>query len=71
MKQYLLVCEEQGRIELERVLKGVQFLEVQGMNMNPQGGIALQMLVTPVNPPVTPVVIAEQPCNAETCNSAE
>ncbi len=31
MKQYLMMCDESGKAYLERVLGGVQFLEVQGL----------------------------------------
>ena len=57
MKQYLLLCDEVGKALLENILSNkIQFLEVQGMNM--QGGQA-NVLVTPIIPPVTPMVTAE------------
>lgn len=54
MKQYLLMCDENGYEQLKSLFKpeSIQFLEVQGMNM--QGG-NVNVLVTPILPPVTPM----------------
>ncbi len=57
-KQYLLLCGEQAKAALEAVLKGVEFLEVQGMNLN--GENKLNILVTPVIPPVNQAYVAPQ-----------
>ena len=59
MKQYLLLCDDTSRMFLENVLKGVQFLEVQGMNVDQAG--KLQVLATPIHPPVNPVPPQDPP----------
>lgn len=55
-KQYILICSEEAVKTLDSVLKGLEFLEVQGMNLN--GENKLNLLVTPVIPPVNPAFIA-------------
>ncbi len=56
-KQYLMLCDDMGMEALKRVFKEctVQFLEVQGMNLNAENRINL--LVTPVLAPVPPAFI--------------
>ncbi len=56
MKQYLLLCDQDMIAKLECVFKGIQFLEVQGMNLNGQN--TMNILLTPVVPPVTQAYIA-------------
>jgi len=68
-KQYLLLCDESGIESLRAVFKSVQFLEVQGMNLNAEN--RLNLLVTPVNPPVTPVVFAPPPAQDQPVASEE
>lgn len=47
MKQYLLLCDETSKGVLETVSSGViQFLEVEGMNLNGQN--QYNLLLTPV-----------------------
>lgn len=61
-KQFLLLCDEIGMTNLQDVVKEgtIQFLEVQGLNLNAEN--KLNILVTPVLPPVTPAII--QPISA-------
>jgi len=48
-KQYLLMCSEEGKGRIEGVCNGtVEFLEVQGMNLN--GESRYNLLVTPLQP---------------------
>ncbi len=56
-KQFILLCDEVGMLKLQDVFKEntVQFLEVQGLNLNAEN--KLNILVTPVLPPVTPAII--------------
>lgn len=56
-RQFLLICDEAGMKTLESAFKSetIQFLEVQGMNLN--GENKLNLLVTPVLSPVPPAVI--------------
>jgi hypothetical protein len=65
-KQFLLLCDESGMQTLKNVFKDnvVQFLEVQGMNLNNEN--KLNLLVTPINPPVTPAVISSSDEKEET-----
>ena len=63
MKQYLLICEEAGMKALEALIKGLQFIEVQGMDVGNNN--VYKLLVTPVIPPVAPI---DKPMvNQETC----
>lgn len=56
MKQYLLLCDETSKSVLETCLSGViQFLEVEGMNLNGQN--QYNLLLTPVLNFVTPADI--------------
>ncbi len=57
MKQYLLLCDEHGMNILKHTFREstVQFLEVQGINLNSEN--KLNILVTPVTPPVTQAVV--------------
>jgi len=55
MKQYLLLVNEEGRVGLEKIFKGLEFLEVQGLNVN--GDTHLQMLATPIYLPVTQATV--------------
>ncbi len=58
MKQYLLLCGEEGKERLEKIFNTtVEFLEVQGMNLN--GENQYNLLVTPVNPPLMPACVKE------------
>lgn len=52
MKQYLLVCDETAMSKLD-IFLGLQFIEVQGMNVPNQN---VNVLVTPIIPPVSPLV---------------
>ncbi len=54
MKQYLMMCNESGMQVMQFLFKeqGVQFLEIQGMAM---AGNNVNILVTPILPPVTPM----------------
>lgn len=56
-KQFLLLCDEVGMYKLQDVFKEgtIQFLEVQGLNLNAEN--KLNILVTPVLPPVTPAIV--------------
>ena len=62
MKQYLLMCDDSGMQAIKQVCNDtVQFLEVQGMTMN---GTAVNILVTPILPPVNPmapIAVPNQP----------
>ena len=60
MKQYLLMCNEQGMQVMKYLYKeqGIQFLEVQGMAM---AGNNVNLMVTPILPPLPPMPIPEQP----------
>ena len=51
-RQFLMICDDAGMQNLKEVFKEntVQFLEIQGMNVN--GENKFNILVTPVNPPV-------------------
>ncbi len=52
-KQYLLICDDNGKAAVEKICNNtVQFLEVQGMTMN---GTNVNILVTPILPPVNPM----------------
>lgn len=57
-KQYLLICSDEAKIALEAAIKGIEFLEVQGLNLNNEN--KLNLLVTPVIPPVNPAVLPPQ-----------
>ena len=59
MKQYLLLCDEVVRGKLEGCLKGIEFLEIQGMNLN--GENKFQILATPMIPSVMPALTDSQP----------
>lgn len=52
MKQFLMLCDENGKAILEKVFheKSVQFLEVQGMQA---GQTAFNILVTPTLTPAS------------------
>lgn len=51
MKQYLLLADDSTKEAFEAVFPKLQFLEVQGLNLNGQN--TLQMLATPIYPSVT------------------
>ncbi len=53
MKQYLFLVNDNTKAAFEAVFPGLEFLEVQGLNLN--GENKLQMLATPVYPPVNAV----------------
>ena len=55
MKQFLLLCSEEAKSALENAIKGLEFLEVQGLNLNNEN--KLNLLVTPIIPPVTQAYI--------------
>jgi len=57
-KQYLWICNDQMRIVLENVIKGIEFLEIQGLNLNNEN--KFNLLVTPVIPPVNQAFIQPQ-----------
>lgn len=52
MKQFVVLCSEQGMSRIADVLKHdvVQFLEIQGMSMGEEG--KFNVLVTPLPQPV-------------------
>lgn len=53
MKQFVLVCDEKGMEAISRVCNGtVQFLEVQGMDINDR---PLRVLTTPKVPEIEQV----------------
>lgn len=58
LKQYILMVDHINMLLIGKVLPGIQFLEVQGMNV--QGNDALQVLTTPIvkNMPTTDVATA-------------
>ncbi len=59
-KQYLLLCDDNGKTMLEKAMRSecVQFLEIQGMTMSGNG---YNILVTPVLPPVNPMPVPPPP----------
>ena len=57
-KQYLLSCGDEARVSLEAAIKGVEFLEVQGLNLNNEN--KFNLLATPVIPPVNPATLPPQ-----------
>lgn len=57
-KQYLLLCNDETKVALENAIKGIEFLEVQGLNLNNEN--KLNLLVTPVIPPVNPATMPPQ-----------
>ncbi len=61
MKQYIMICDENGIAALQKVLRAdaVQFLEVQGMNMGNTN--QYNILVTPVLQPLPSAAITEAP----------
>lgn len=64
MKQYLLVCDETTMTKLDGLL-GLQFIEVQGMNVPNQN---VNVLVTPIIPPVPPVISSDiSPSTQDDC----
>jgi len=46
LKQYLLLCDDAAKMALERVFRGIEFLEVQGLDF--PGQIDSKFLVTPI-----------------------
>ena len=54
-KQYLLTMTDEGKEAIEGLFKGLEFLEVQGLNLNNEN--KLNILVTPVIPPVNPATV--------------
>ena len=46
------MCTEQAKNELEKIVGNIEFLEIQGMNLNAEN--KYNILVTPVLSPVTP-----------------
>ncbi len=65
MKQFLMLCDENGVQFLRSLIRPetIQFLEIQGMNVGTDN--KFNVLVTPVVPPLTPVV-GEVPVSQET-----
>ncbi len=59
MKQYLFLVDDNTKAAFEAVFPKLQFLEVQGLNLNGQN--TLQMLATPVYPPVTQASVPVPP----------
>jgi len=59
------MCEDSGMETLKQVFRSetMQFLEVQGMIMN---GTAVNVLVTPIIPPVNPMPPLQAPPAPET-----
>lgn len=57
MKQYILVCDENGMGALTKMLRAdaIQFLEVQGMTMGENNHYNL--LVTPIVPQLAPAEV--------------
>jgi hypothetical protein len=57
-KQYLIIVDDGQKALLQALLGGnVQFLEVQGMDM--QGNASCKVLVAPVAPPVNPMPVPD------------
>jgi hypothetical protein len=54
MKQYLLMCDEAGKALLEKVIGGIQMLEVSGLTAG-DDKMQYNLLVTPIVPQVQPV----------------
>jgi hypothetical protein len=50
-KQYLMLCNEQTRMQLEAVIKNIEFIEIHGLNLN--GEKNFHVLVTPIIPSTT------------------
>lgn len=59
MKQYLLLVDDNTKAAFEALLPSLQFLEIQGMNLN--GDFKFQMLATPIYPPVTQAQVPVAP----------
>ena len=57
-RQYLLLCGDEAKVALEAAIKGIEFLEVQGLGLNNEN--KLNVLVTPVIPPVNPACLPPQ-----------
>lgn len=55
MKQYLLLVDDNTKAFFELLCSKLQFLEIQGLNLN--GENKLQMLATPVYPPVNQAIV--------------
>lgn len=55
MKQYLFMIDDRSRGLFEALCPGLQFLEIQGMNVNTDG--KFQLLATPIIPPVNMMVV--------------
>ncbi len=64
-KQYLLMVDDEGKDALEYLFKGIQLLEVQGMNLNNENKI--NVLVTPINnvEVISPDNVTENQDNSE------
>ena len=54
-KQYLLMVDEASMAQLSMVLRGVGFIEVQGMSLG--GNNEYKLMVTPVVPPLPTATI--------------
>lgn len=59
MRQYLMLVDDNTKPLFELLLPKVQFLEVQGLNLN--GENKFQMLATPVYTPVNSVPESSMP----------
>ncbi len=59
MKQYLMLCDDSGMELFKKLFSTttIQFLEVQGMSI--QGNPNVNIMVTPVVPPITPMQVPQ------------
>lgn len=67
MKQYVLMCDENGKELLQRVIGGIQMLEVMGLSAG-EGNAQYNLLVTPVAPQIESIPtpkIMEEPQNEQ------
>lgn len=53
------MMDEEGMQAIDGLFKGLQFLEVQGLGLNQENKV--NILVTPVIPPVTPAFATQMP----------
>lgn len=54
-KQYLMMVDEAALVKVGAVFSGIQFIEVQGMDIGSDG--RFKIMVTPVIPPLPGVAV--------------